>query len=71
MLLTERHQLISSLNPMRRNPCKMPRLSWNLPKALLLHPEVLALDRFLERLMAERGDGVEFLFLFRSAAKGT
>lgn len=49
----------------------MPELSWTLPAALLEHPEKAALEKFLRRLFAERGDQIAFVVLFGSTAKGT
>jgi len=49
----------------------MRRLLSTLPEALLQHPEVPALEEFLQRLMAERGDEVEFVSCSSQQPKGT
>jgi predicted nucleotidyltransferase len=48
----------------------MPSKSSPLPEGLSAHPEAKALQAFVERLMQERGDEVEFVVVFGSAAKG-
>ena len=48
----------------------MPKLSWSLPEELSDRPEVDDLRRFLERLRDEKADGIEFVVLFGSMAKG-